>query len=283
MALKGVLFGRKAELVIGPKFVGNNGLIEPPLARIFRTRIKFDIEKDDGSNPNKAKISIYNLSEESRNFIEQDKTALILQVGYGDNLSVLFFGDLAENGVTNKRVGADIITTLEAGDSEEIIKIANIQIGLAKGATNVQVLNQALAKLKLSLGPIIGFTPITYNHGFSFSGTISSLLDQLTAQLGVKWSVNDGEISILPLLVTEPGRIIKVGPRSGLIGTPTKTKELFKFNTLLNPDIRPGKKIFVESQIALGDEGATTKIQRGKYTGDTHEGDWLGKFEGVIL
>lgn len=126
MALNGVQFGRRAQLVIGPKFTGSNGLVEPPLAKIFRTRITFDIEKDDGSNPNKAKISIYNLNEDSRNFIEQDKTALILQVGYGDNLSVLFFGDLAKNGVTNKRVGPDIITTLEAGDSEEIIRSANI-------------------------------------------------------------------------------------------------------------------------------------------------------------
>lgn len=283
MALKGVQFGRNAELVVGPKFVGNNRLIEPPLAKIFRTRIKFDIEKNDGSNPNKAKISIYNLNEDSRNFVEQDKTALILRVGYGDNLSVLFFGDLAKNGITTKRVGPDIITTLEAGDSEEIIKNANIQLGLAPGATNIQIINLAVEKLRLSAGPSLGITPVTYKNGFSFSGTIASLLDQITKQINIKWAINDGEITFLGFKETEPGRIIKLGPTTGLIGTPTKSKEGFKFNSLLNADIRPGKKVFVESKIALGDQGVTIKIQKAKYIGDTHEGNWVGKFEGAIL
>ena len=283
MALDGVQFGRNAELIVGPKFVGTNTLIEPPLARIFRTRIKFDIEKDDGSNANKCKISIYNLNQDSRSFVEQEKTALILRVGYGGNLSVLFFGDLAKNGITTKRVGPDIITTLEAGDSEEIIKNANIQIGLAAGATNIQILNLAIEKLKLSSGPRLGITSVVYENAFAFSGTISTLLDQITKQINVKWAINDGEITFLGFKQTEPGRIIKLGPRSGLIGTPTKTKEGFKFNTLLNADIRPGKKVFVESQIALGNQGITIKIQKGKYVGDTHEGEWAGKFEGVIL
>jgi len=283
MALDGFQFGRVAELIVGPKFVGTNALIEPPLARIFRTRIKFDIEKDDGSNPNKAKISVYNLNEDSRTFVEQDDTVLILQVGYGENLSVLFFGDLSKNGVTTQRVGADIITTFEAGDSQTIIKNASIEIGLAQGATNQQVLAQAIAKLKVSLGPQIGTKTVVYRNGFSYSGSVSGLLDQLSAEMGVKWSINDGEITFLGPGITEPGRIISLGPDSGLIGTPTKTKDGFKFNSLLNADIRPGKMVFVESQIALGIAGATIKVQKGKYVGDTHEGDWLGKFEGLIL
>ena len=283
MALEGVQFGRTAELIVGPKFFGKNELIEPPLARIFRTRIKFDIDKDDGSNPNKAKISVYNLNENSRNFIEQDDTVVILRVGYGGNLSVLFFGDLSKNGVTTKRSGADIITTFEAGDTEAAIRDKNIQIGMAQGATNIQILNQAVAKLKVSIGPQIGLKTIVYRNAFSFAGSVKKLLDQLAAEMGVKWSVNDGEITFLGPKITEPGRIIKLGPQSGLLGTPTKTKDGFKFNSLLNASIRPGKKVFIESQIALGLLGATVKVQKAKYVGDTHEGDWMGKFEGVIL
>lgn len=281
--MAGLLFNRKAELIVGPKFAGSNRLIEPPLAKIFRTRIKFKVDKNDGSDSNKAKVSIYNLNEDSRNFIEQENSAAILRVGYGNDLSILFFGDLTKNGINNKRVGPDIITTIDLDDAGNVLQTANIQIGLAAGATNIQVLNLAIEKLRLSAGPIIGLKTIVYKNGFTFSGMVSVLLNQLTKQMGLLWSVNDGEISILPPKITEPGQIISLGPKTGLIGSPTKTQENFKFQSLIIPSIRPNKKVFIKSRIALGELGATIKVTKAEYEGDTHEGNWLTKYEGLIL
>lgn len=283
MALEQRQYLRSGELIVGPKVTFSNGLVEPAVSRIFRTRLNFNIEKTDGGEANKGKISIYNLNQDSRNFIEKENTIAILRVGYAENLSTLFFGDLAPNGVSVKRSGPDIITTLEVGDSEKILREAHIDIGLAANATNQQILNLALAKLNLTIGFQSGFKTVVYKHGFSFSGRVSNLLDQITKQVGVKWSIQDGEFIILPPKTTEPGEIIRLAPDSGLIGTPTKTKDAFKFQALLNPLIRPGKKIFVDSRLALGELGATVKIAKCKYNGDTHEGKWIVSCEGLIL
>ena len=65
MALEGVQFGRVAELIVGQKVATSNALITPPFSKIFKTRIKFDIEKDDGSLTNKSKISALKGSKSS--------------------------------------------------------------------------------------------------------------------------------------------------------------------------------------------------------------------------
>ena len=283
MAFEQRQFGRTAELIIGPKFTGSNGLVQPPVSKIFRTRISFKILKGDDSNPNKAKISIDNLNEDSNAFIEKYNNVLMLLVVYGGSLEVLFFGDLAKNGVHTKRVGPDIITTLEAGDAEKVLKETHIEIGLAPGATNVQILAMAAAKLKLTQGVQLGFTLNSFVNGVSFSGKVKDLIDQLTEQVKVKWSIQNGEFQILPEKITEPGRVLLLAPDTGLLGIPTKTKTGFEFESLINTSIKPGKKVQIVSKVTVDFFVATVKVKTCEFDGDTNDGNCQVKVEGIIL
>ena len=106
-----LLYLREAALIVGPKVTATNGPVEPVNARVFRTRINFEVEQDGSGNANKAKIRVYNLSEESRTFLEQKDLVCFLNVGYETSgLSNLFFGDIDDkNGIHVERNGPDII------------------------------------------------------------------------------------------------------------------------------------------------------------------------------
>jgi len=285
MASSDVLYLRKAELIVGKKVEGNNGPVEPVIAKVFRTRIVFEVEQDASGNANKAKIKVFNLSQESLTFLEQKNLVCFLRVGYeGSGLSVLFFGDIDEkNGIHVERNGPDVITTIEAGDAEKTLREANIQIGLAQGATNLQVINAAAAKLKVSTAFKTKIKSIKFQNGFSYSGSVKNLLNDLGTQAGFEWSIQNGELLILGPTETDKQEAVLVSARSGLIGFPTKTQDKVIFTSLLNPKIRPGRAVRLESKIFLQDAGANVKVSKTTFKGDSSEGPWEVKVEGAIL
>lgn len=285
MSSEDYLYLREAELIVGPKVTVTNGPVEPVDARVFRTRINFEVSQDASGNANKGKIKVYNLSEESRTFLEKKNLVCFLRVGYeSSGLSTLFFGDIDEkNGIHVERSGPDIITTIEAGDAEKTIRETNIQIGLAKGAKNTQIIDQAAKKLLVSTAFKTTIKSITYQNGFSYSGSVKKLLNELGTQAGFQWSVQNGELLILGPKETDKQEAVFVSKETGLIGFPTKTQDKVEFISLLNPKIRPGRAVRLESQIFLKDSGANVKVEKTTFTGDTHEGLWQVKVEGKIL
>lgn len=280
MAKNGILYLRSAELIVGKKIEDTNEAIEPVFAKVFRTRIKFKIVSTDGGNANKAKISVYNLNEESKTFLEQDDMVVFLRTGYAGELTQLFFGDLER--FEEKRSGGDVITTLECGDGEKILKDANIQIGLGPGATRIQILNLAIAKLKLSRGYQTFIPDNNYQNGFSFSGPVSRLMDEILEPLGLKWNIQGGELQIMGTNETDRQTAVLLTPTTGMIDYPTKTKDGVQFKSLLNPRIRPGRAVRLESKRFLDGSGANVKTSKCTYEGDSSEGKWQVTCEGVI-
>ncbi len=294
--LDGRLYLRKGELIVGKRVKASKSNLEPQDALIFQNRLRFTVEKTDTSEANKAKISIYNLSPDSRSFIEdEDDLIVFLRVGYVGSIATAFFGDVVRG--ETSREGPDILTTIECGDQEKLLQTAHIELGIGPGATNIQLFNLAAEKLGITLGVISGLTEIVYSNGYSFSGQASKLLDVLTKQLNVKWSIQDGELMVLPKEKAESEFAVLVTPNSGLVGNPTKTKDGIQFKSLLNPGIRPGKAVKLESKEIQGAfKGDAKKIassavkdssiilisSKVTHEGDTHEGSWLTTVEGII-
>lgn len=290
-----LLFIRKAEVIIGPRVSFSNGPVEPPDARKFGAyvdydgtlksgiRIKFEIEKDDSSNANKAKISLYNISVESRAFLEKKNLVIFLNVGYADFMRNVFFGDVKR--IEEKRDSADIVTILECGDAETTLRESYIQVGLNAGCTNIQIIDQVVKQLNLPVSYKTEIKSIKYNQGFSYSGLSSKLLDQLTKHAGIKWTVQDGEIIFSKTkesdnLQTEAPLI---SAETGLLSIPTKDDKGVKFECLINPSIRPIRAVKVESKKFLSGQSVLIKVLKADYDGDTHDGDWKMKIEGEVI
>lgn len=282
------LFDRNAELVIGQRVAATNGPVEPMNARLYgkqengnQFRISFKIEKNDQGKPNKASIQIWNLNEDSRSFLENKDMVVFLNAGYGKTLSNLFFGDIVR--FNNKRDGADLVTVLECGDAEEILKNANVQIGFGPGVTNRELFKNAAEKLRVSVAYMEELPLKKFENGFSYSGAVSKMLDQLALQVGYKWSIQNGELLLLGPKKTDKTEAVYVSPQSGLIGDITKTKDGVEFISLLHPDIRPGRPVVVQSDKFMKGQGQTIKILKTVHEGDTHGDKWQVQGEGEII
>lgn len=295
MSMNDFLFIRRGEVIIGPRVSFSNGPIVPTDAIKFGSyldeegvlksglRIKFEIGKDDGEESNKAKISIYNISPESRAFLEKKNLVIFLNVGYAETMRNVFFADVKR--VMDKREGADVVTTLEVGDSETVIRESFISLGLAAGCTNLQIIDQAIKVLNLPVAYKTQIKEIKYNQGFSFAGLASKLLTQICKQSQVFWSVQDGE-----LVFTKSKEVDNVqteapliSSETGLLNIPTKDEKGIKFECLINPGIRPNRAVVVQSKFFMGGQGIRVKVLKVEISGDTHEGDWKYKIESEVI
>lgn len=285
MSNSDVLFLRKAELVIGQKVTATNGPVEPVLARVFRTRLNFNIVFDGSSNANKASIKIYNLSQDSRTFLEQKNIIAFLNVGYeSGELSNLFFGDVDDkNGVHTERSGPDIITTLEVGDAEKALRFALVKVGLAPGATNRQIIQEAIKQLNVSISQIETIPLRKFQNGFSYLGPAKDLLDNELKKVNLTWSIQNGELLIIGPNKTDQQSAVLISPKTGLISYPTKTQDKIIFKSLLIPSIRPGRAVRLESKIFKDGSGANIKVDKATFNGDTHQGAWHVDVEGTII
>ncbi len=310
------LYLREAQVIIGPKVEGTNSAIEPVLGRLFtQNRISFQVSKSDGSEANSAKISIYNMSQASRNFLEtltpddqkKGRGVIFLKAGYRGGLGNIFFGDIFRpqtnrgssgggEAITTKSSGADIITTIEAQDAGSALQNARIELSLGKGATTNQIISIARKKLFVSAGPSRGLRNKVYLKGYSFSGTIKELFDEITEQLKVTWSIQDGELVFIGEGQIDGQIAVLITPATGLIGFPTKKETGFEFTSLLNPKLRPTRAVVLQSKqlqgalfgksvVASGavkNGGIVGKAVKVKHAGDTDEGSFVSKVECII-
>lgn len=281
------LFNRKVQVSIG-KRGGQGTLIED-------LRIVFKIERTLDKAPNNAQIEIYNLSEKTRALFEMKNAAIRLTAGYEGTLKDIFVGDVAS--VVTKTSGADLITSVEAGDGEEAFQNRQADLSFAPGAKFGQVLDQLVGSFGLAKGEIQGVdTNDQYLNGLALSGKVSDHFDTvLGKQRGLNWSIQDGQVQILPKLKGSTRPAILLSPSTGLIGSPFKktivSMDLAKkkdgkdaesgveLKSLLNPEIIPGRLVKVEARFVNG----SFKVEKLTHAGDTRGGTYYTDMEAVGL
>ncbi len=243
-------------------------------------RINFSVEKTSESNPNQAKIQVFNLSQASRSFVETKGLKLVLQVGYeppGSKslIETLCQGDVKK--VSNELKGSDWVTTLEVGDGETALTEKTFDKTFEKGITLQKAIGEVKNSLGLASGAIAGIKDKVFKSGLTLSGGSKQLLDTLTKEGDVEWSVQDGEVQILPPKGFTSDEVIFLSPQTGLLDSPVKREEGIEIRSLLIPKIRPGRRIQVDSSIVKG----TYRIRKVTFSGDTHEGDWTARTEAI--
>jgi hypothetical protein len=141
-----------------------------------------------------------------------------------------------------------------------------------------QIITSALNATDLKRGTIKDIPDISYKNGFSFSGRVGQLLDLITKKCSLTWSVQDGAIQIYAEAGSLNQTAVLLSATSGMLGTPNKTEEGMEVTSLLNPEIRVGRKIKVVSKYLNGYNIFTvTKIV---HQGDNYEGEFTTKIEG---
>lgn len=254
--------------------------------RVSDLRIEFQIEKTKDSTPNKAEIKITNLSEETRDKIREKDALVRLFAGYeGDLGPVLLFSGNSQH-MINRWDTPDIVTQIEAQDGQRQLREQRSNFSYGNNTSANAIVNRLANDIGLPLRQDFNIEG-SYN-GFSFNGRAKDGLDQITRRFDYSWSVQDGEILIIPKFGNNGRQAVKLSPQTGLVNTPERLvdqegefdealeKELeWRITSLLNPRLSPGGLVELESKQANG----VFQIEKVKHFGDTRGGDWYSELE----
>jgi len=248
-------------------------------------RIIFQVEKTSESTANTAKISVYNLSGKGRALVEKEKAIVILEVGYGDSIEQLFYGDVTRAYIS--RQGPDWVTTMECGDGSQALRSVHIDKSYAPGTDLKQVIRDVAQSIvdkgEVVMGSLLGIESDKAQGGISLSGRSKTILDELTAKQGLEWSVQDNVLQILPKNQDSGLQAVLLTPETGLVGSPVKREVEgglgVEFKALIQPRLVPGRLVRIESREVEGDY----KLVEVKFAGDTHADAFYAAAKAVAL
>lgn len=272
------LYLRKVSLEIFPESGAGKTITE--------LRIKFNCEKTNESNPNNGNIEIYNLSEQTRSLLEAAKTRVALQIGYygipnedgsfnssKSNAETIFVGDVVKT--LHKVEGSDLITTIEVADGGNRFRNARLDKGYPAGIRTDTVFDDIEAAMGLAKGARSGIPTTKYANGLTLSGLARDHLNNLTKKNNLEWSIQDETLQIIPQGQGTDETIVLLTSDSGLIGSPNKTAKGVEFSSLVQPTLKPGRRVQIQSRTLNG----VFKIRKVTHDGDSHSGDFLSKCE----
>lgn len=270
-------FDRRCTVTVGPE--GGTGV------RVDESfRIAFRVVKTLGAEVNVSDVSIYGLSEDTRHRIMTEGEVVQIEAGYASGTEVLGVADITRAVVLRRP--PDIITLLECGDGVRALRDRKVALSFEAGASLQRVLDRIAQELALGERATGARVEGTYQEGASFSGTAKEALNSVTQRAGVTWSIQDGELQILDRVAPAQGRGVLLTPATGLLDSPERLDDAgletdrqrttgWRVRSLLNPKIRPGERLVIESAEVQGEY----RIDTVEHSGDTRANDWVTEAE----
>ena len=270
------LFRRRAALTAG---IGGGRAL-----RIVNLDFSFQVVKNLRREPNTAEVKVYNLQASSRQALEANEEQRIrLEVGYETDVHVIFEGDLRK--ASSTRDGPDIITTIEGGDGERSFRRARTNRSFGEGTSVRSVIEDVARGMGIGVGNLeaqtagAGFEGLgnVYVEGTVVSGSSRETLTGLTRSIGLEWSVQDGNLQLLPFQTALRQTAVLLTKDTGLVESPSLDSEnVLTARSLIVPGIFPGRKIDVRSQFVRG----IYRVTKATYIGSTFGNEWYVEVEG---
>ena len=253
--------------------------------RFTGLRVIFQVEKNSESTANTAKISVFNLGARGRALAEKKKAVVLLQVGYGEQLAQLFYGDITRAYIS--RQGPDWVTTVECGDGSDALRSVHIDKSYAPGVDLKQVMRDVIQSFvdegKVVVGSLLGLKSEKAQTGIAISGSSKEVLDDLAAKQNLEWSIQDNTLQVLPVDKDSGLSAVLLTPETGLIGSPVK-REIdggigIEFKALIQPQLVPGRLVKVKSREIDG----VYKLRAVAFAGDSHGQAFYANAKAVAL
>jgi hypothetical protein len=269
--------------------------------------IAFKVEKSiDATPPNKATIQVWNLNPDHRrdferrfgSEIEKSKRKTIrveLSVGYGDDMGVIFRGDLRN--LVNKQDGAvDWVTEVSGADGGHSFKTSRVSRSFGPGVEAYTVARACVQAMGVGEGNLsdwsaqfsIGTLGATFPEGAVLSGSAEREFDRIARAAGFTWSIQHGVLQLAKRGEPIRSQVYELGPDTGLVGSPfaevdatvipgkTASKEaakragLVNVKTLMLHTLAPGQKVALKSDQFKGGY----QINSITFIGNTATNDW---------
>lgn len=249
--------------------------------------VSFKVKKTSGKEPNECELKVFNLAESTRAGMKKG-TKLILEAGYETTLAQIFAGDARQ--VDHERDGPNWVTTFKCGDGERAYRWARVNDSFKAGTSRFAVVQRVADQMGLdareALATVQQYASDQFAAGFTAWGKASTVLDRLLSGTGLVWSIQDGKLQILPRGGVAKDAAVLLKFDTGLLGTPTLNTpnnagepSTLKALSLLQPNLKPGGKVRIESTSLKGNFRITTVT----HSGDVAGGDWQSEIEGTPL
>ena len=219
-------------------------------------KVSFQVVMSRASDPNQAKISIWNLSRDSVKALQADGAVVRLLAGYTVPRQI-FEGNPIASGVKVRQQGQDRVVEIEAQDGGKTYQEARVSISIATPTSLQEVLDEALSQVG-AFGAASGavrsdLSEIKLTQGFSFEGPARELLDRLALSSGSYWTLRDGAIQFVEDGESTGEVAIEFSAETGnLIGSPSEKDSGVEVTALIAPSLRPGKHFSVASENVNG-------------------------------
>lgn len=325
------LYKRSCRVLIGGGSILNVANIEGE-----GLRIAFNFVRNTMSEPDQGTIQIYNLSETTRKLLDtvfqelkdlrqqvvndtispplakgaalkalEEGFKVLVFAGYGQAPTIIFQGSIADlqhrrdakNWVTEMKVGDSIIAYRESYISESFGPGATIEnfrkvLQIAMGLTE----SPDAAAVVSAVAPQAVVTQAA--NGIVAVGKPSDMLDEVAAMYGLQWWHRDGLIYYVPQGAVTLDFSIVLRENVNLILSPQVNSQGDVSGIgLLNPDLYPGRGMFVVKQpkpldykfnpiTGLRGEhvGASNglRCESVNHLGDTHGQAWYSEFDARV-
>ncbi len=243
--------------------------------------VAFRVTRTSSKSPNTADISIFNLSEASRASIGEKGQRITLIAGYKGNAALVFAGQVMQ--CQHKRVPCGWETVIEARDGHTQW-LARAKAAYGSATKHRTVLQQLARDMGLSITPaqldLVGDGetrgPLVL-HGYA-----QEAFETLCRTLELEWSIQDGTLQLLPLDSATRETAVVLTPETGLVGAPEieagkpgQKGKTAKASSLLQPLLRPGRRVELQSRTLTGSYRCETVV----HAGDTAGLSWYSECE----
>ncbi len=237
---------RKWQLILGSS-TGSESKILSQDKPDFDLKIKFEVHQASVQTPNYAVIEVYNLSDTTAYKGVKEFDQVTLEVGYQTGRFGTIFSGTVKMYERGHESAVDSYLRIFAADGDKPLNFATINEVVNAGTTaeqKQQKLSNAFAKEGAKKGYVdpkaLVITPnIRDNVLFGMAADEMRLFGQ---QNGAVWSIYSGDTSY------DPGAIVVLNGRTGLIGWRTATLDGIIVVSLINPAIRLRQRIQLDNK-----------------------------------
>jgi hypothetical protein len=251
-------------------------------------RVAFSVERDKTEIPNNVELAIWNLSDETRARLEQQREMVCrVQAGYGDEPSQLFVGVVTRVESTWDNRSGDWMLRVSAGDGQDKYQNSKVNRSFAKGTPVHTVLKQLVAATGLASGNVSQLSHVTLANGakelegpYTAHGSAVFELQVFADSLGIDWSFQDGQFVGAKKGQPYAGQGPLITSSTGLLDARLDELGNVEGTALLLPDLLPGVGFRVEAERFSGDFVCVASTHSGD---NFDEQNWTVQFHGIPL
>lgn len=291
----GYQFGRASSLVVIANGSANGDVKYKDLSALHFT---FTVRASDVETPNEAEIRLYNAKPDTVNSVVNEFNQVVLQAGFGGQLATIFKGTVKQYR-QGKEKNTDTFLDILAADSDELYNFGTVNQSIAGGSTPADRFNAICDSLGAPQDPnaqgYLGATGGVLPRGKVLFGLGRQYMRDIANSSATRWSFQNGAITLIPLTGYLPGTPVIIDGTSGMIGVPEATDQGVEVDILINPFIRIGQTVQINSkdivQTAIKQQGypnyssisyiasvppglGTYRVMVAEHQGDTRGNTW---------